>query len=101
MQSFRTNKYVFPGKNANTHLSSPKRAFETVKNKSGLRDFRIHDLRHSFASIAVNNGASLYEVQRLLGHSSSTMTQRYAHLSDKAVKDATDGVAAQIEEVIA
>ncbi|GAB6145008.1 tyrosine-type recombinase/integrase [Desulfocicer niacini] len=101
MRSFKINKYVFPGAKANTHLASPRRLFETVKEKTGIGNFRIHDLRHSFASIAVNNGASLYEVQRLLGHASSNMTQRYAHLSDKAVRDATDGVAAQITEAVA
>lgn len=100
MQTFKTGKYVFPGKKANTHLTSPKRIFESVKKEAGIKGFRIHDLRHTFASIAVNNGATLYEVQRLLGHHSSTMTQRYAHLSDQAVKDATDGVAAQIEEAV-
>jgi len=100
MKSFKTSGYVFPGKDANSHLASPRRAFEIVKEKAGIGNLRIHDLRHSFASIAVNNGATLYEVQRLLGHASSTMTQRYAHLSDKAVRDATDGVAAQIEKAV-
>jgi site-specific recombinase XerD len=46
----------------------------------------LHDLRHTFASIAVQNGASLYEVQKLLGHASSQMTQRYAHLADDSQK---------------
>lgn len=101
MRSFKTNKYVFPGKNANTHLTSPRRVFEAVKEKAGIKGFRIHDCRHSFASMAINNGATLYEVQRLLGHASSTMTQRYAHLSDKAVREATDGVAAQITKTVA
>ena len=45
--------------------------------KAGVRRFRIHDLRHSFASLA---GESLFKVRRLLGHSEATMTQRYAHL---------------------
>ena len=41
----------------------------------------MHDLRHSFASFLVNAGCSLYEVQKILGHASITMTQRYSHLS--------------------
>jgi len=47
----------------------------------GLNDLRVHDLRHSFASALVNAGGTLYDAQRLLGHSSSRMTERYAHLT--------------------
>ena len=50
---------------------------------AGVKRIRIHDLRHSYASALVNNGRSLYEVQTLLGHSTSKMTQRYAHLSNE------------------
>jgi site-specific recombinase XerD len=53
-----------------------------------MPELRIHDLRHSFASFLVNSGRSLYEVQRLLGHTSSRTTQRYAHLSDEALTQA-------------
>ena len=52
-----------------------------VRRAAGLDDLRIHDLRHTFASLLINKGVSLYEVQNLLGHSSMQMTQRYAHLS--------------------
>jgi len=46
-----------------------------------MPELRIHDLRHSFASFLINNGRSLYEVQKILGHSSAKMTERYAHLA--------------------
>lgn len=49
--------------------------------KAGLRKLRVHDLRHTFASHFVMNGGSLHDLQALLGHSSSMMTQRYAHLA--------------------
>ena len=61
-----------------------------------IEGLRIHDLRHSFASLAINAGASLYDVQKLLGHASSQMTQRYAHLQDESVRRATESVARQI-----
>ena len=51
---------------------------------------RIHDLRHSFASFLVNSGVSLYTVQALLGHSNAKTTQRYAHLANQTLLDATD-----------
>ncbi|NBV28181.1 integrase, partial [bacterium] len=43
-------------------------------------DVRMHDLRHSFASLLINSGRSLYEVQKILGHRQAKTTQRYAHL---------------------
>ena len=56
-------------------------AWYIARDAAGLADVRIHDLRHTFASLLVNQGVSLYEVQTLLGHSSIQMTQRYAHLA--------------------
>ena len=53
---------------------------------------RLHDLRHSFASFLVNSGHSLYEVQRLLGHSQISTTQRYAHLSEERLLAASNDV---------
>ena len=55
-----------------------KRAKAAAALPIGLR---LYDLRHNFASIAINSGASLYEVGRLLGHSQLSTTSRYAHLS--------------------
>ena len=56
-------------------------AWDTARKHAGLSDVRIHDLRHSFASLLINSGRTLYEVQHLLGHSQVKTTQRYAHLS--------------------
>jgi integrase len=88
--------YVFPGKNRGEHLAEPRKTFEGVRDALGLGDLHLHDLRHTFASVAVQNGASLFEVQKLLGHASSQMTQRYAHLGDASMRAVTDGVAAQM-----
>ena len=65
-------------------------AWVTARRRAGLDDLRIHDLRHSFASFLINNGRSLYEVQRILGHSSARMTERYAHLSHDTLLAATN-----------
>jgi len=56
-------------------------SWDRARTKAGLADVRLHDLRHSFASLLVNGGRTLYEVQRILGHSQSRTTQRYAHLN--------------------
>ncbi len=53
---------------------------------------RIHDLRHTFASLLVNAGHSLYEVQKLLGHSDPRTTMRYAHLGQDSLVAAAETV---------
>ncbi|MCL4555641.1 MAG: site-specific integrase [Gammaproteobacteria bacterium] len=67
-------------------------AWDTIRNRVGLSDVRLHDLRHSFASFLVNNGRSLYEVQKLLGHHDPKVTMRYAHLAPGALIDAANVV---------
>jgi len=56
-------------------------AWNTARKNVGLSDVRMHDLRHSFASLLINSGRTLYEVQHILGHTQVKTTQRYAHLS--------------------
>ena len=71
-------------------------AWNNARIRAGLPDFRIHDLRHSFASYLVNAGRSLYEVQELLGHADIKTTSRYAHLSRERLVAAVE-VVPQIE----
>ena len=68
-----------------------------MRIEAGLPHLRIHDLRHQYASFLVNSGRTLYEVQQILGHSDPTVTQRYAHLSTRALQDAADSASAIIE----
>ena len=56
------------------------RAWRTALKRAGLDDFRWHDLRHSCASLLVQNGANLSEVAALLGHKDIRMSHRYSHL---------------------
>lgn len=71
---------VFPGYQGKERHDI-ERAWANIKNKAGLpKEYRLHDLRHTFASRLVAKGASLYIVQKLLRHRSPTMTMRYAHL---------------------
>ena len=67
-------------------------SWNNARIRAGLPEFRIHDLRHSFASYLVNAGRSLYEVQELLGHADIKTTSRYAHLSRERLVAAVEVV---------
>ena len=57
------------------------RALKKACERAKIADFRFHDLRHTFATLLINEGVDLYTVQKLLGHKDGRMTQRYAHLT--------------------
>ncbi|UVT18541.1 MAG: site-specific integrase [Nitrospira sp.] len=63
------------------------REFCEARDRAGIPDFRFHDMRHTFATRLVQRGIDLYKVQRLLGHKTGTMTQRYAHHSPESLRD--------------
>jgi integrase len=65
------------------------RAWQSIRREAGLADVRLHDLRHSFASLLASSGTSLQVIGALLGHSQISTTQRYAHLLDDALRSAT------------
>ena len=83
--------YLFPSNQNNSKpLQKLDYYWHKIRTKANLEDVRIHDLRHTFASTLVNNGISLYEVQKLLGHSNIAVTQRYAHLANESLFKAVD-----------
>ena len=86
------NPWIFPNPKAGKPCVSIYYSWDTARKQAGLADVRIHDLRHSFASLLVNAGNSLYTVQKILGHTQIKTTQRYAHLSQDTLIDAANVV---------
>ena len=76
-------------------LSDLQPFWQRVRARAGLKDVRIHDLRHTFASTAVAAGQGLPIIGKLLGHTQVQTTARYAHLAADPVKSAADRVSAR------
>lgn len=84
--------WLFPGHVEGKPLSDLYLFWNKLRHELGLADVRIHDLRHTFASFLVNTGHSLYEVQKMLGHSDPRTTTRYAHLGQASLLAAAEVV---------
>ncbi len=82
--------YIFPSPITHRPSASLHFPWHRIRCRAGLRDVRLHDLRHSFASFLVNSGVSLYVVQGLLGHANARATQRYAHLMPETLARAAE-----------
>ncbi len=86
--------YVLPNPKTKKPYVSFFYSWDTARKQAGLPEVRVHDLRHSMASFLVNSGRSLYEVQKILGHTQLKTTQRYAHLSQETLLEAVDSLGA-------
>ena len=86
----RQSKFVFPGVRPDTHFTGIQKPWQRIRLNAGLPDVRIHDLRHCFASTAVAHGESLYLVGAVLGHRTTSTTQRYAHLAMQPILDSAN-----------
>jgi integrase len=81
--------FLFPGPVEGKPIQDIKKSWATICKKANLEDFHLHDLRHTYASHLVSSGLSLSIVGKLLGHTQAATTQRYAHLADSALREAT------------
>jgi integrase len=86
------SEWIFTNPKTNKPYTRFYKSWDRARRIANLADVRIHDLRHSFASFLVNSGRSIYEVQKILGHSDVRVTQRYAHLSQNTLTDAANKV---------
>lgn len=86
------SEYVFPSNGREGHLVEIRRVWRNLCREGCIEECRLHDLRHSFASVIVSNGGNLELIGSLLGHSQASTTKRYAHLFDAPMREATEFV---------
>jgi len=87
INNYPANPWVFCRKDG-SQILSVRRSFLAACRTAGLKDFRIHDMRHTFAAWLVSDGVALTEVRDLLGHSTVKVTERYAHLAPENLRKA-------------
>jgi integrase len=96
----RISRYVIAGAKPDEPYKNLSRAWIVARAYAGLGDVRLHDLRHSYASLAVSRGVSLALVGKLLGHKVSATTQRYAHIARDVTASINDELGAAMQAAI-
>ena len=94
------NPYVIVGEVEGQHLVNLQKTWLRVRKRAGVDDVRMHDLRHTYASVAVMNGIDPFTLKEILGHKSLQTTLRYAHLADDAVQKAAGSVASRLGQAL-
>lgn len=91
----RASRWVFPSPRSNNHMSADflHLFWREVRIEAGIEDIRCHDLRHTYASVAVAQGETILMIGRLLGHNDPATTLKYTHLADAAVFEAAETLA--------
>ena len=92
----RVGPYVVPGDNPAQPRHDLKRPWDAVTKHAGLVGVRLHDLRHTYASFGAGGGLGLPIIGRLLGHSQTATTARYAHLDNDPLRRASEAIAGRI-----
>ncbi len=94
------NPHVICSERDGKHFVGLQKVWKKVRKTAGIQDVRLHDLRHSFASVGARSGESLLVIGKVLGHRTSAATSRYAHLSDDPVRLATEAVSTSIDRML-
>jgi len=94
------NPFVIQGFKPRSPLSTVTPPWYRLRKLAGIEDVRLHDLRHTFASMGASAGLSLPLIGSLLGHSQAATTQRYAHLSADPVREAAEAIGASLSAIV-
>ena len=93
---FKDCPWLLPNPKTKEPFTDIKHPWETARKAAGLGNLHLHDLRHSFASFAVNAGIDLFAVGRILGHADHQSTMRYSHLANETLMKAVEAGALQM-----
>ncbi|MEZ5816764.1 MAG: site-specific integrase [Hyphomicrobiaceae bacterium] len=88
--------YVIAGESSDAPRADLKRPWQVVVRHAGLKGVRLHDLRHTYASIGAGSGLGLPIIGKLLGHADSRTTERYAHLDNDPLRKATNTIGSSL-----
>ena len=91
----RRGAWIFPARRRRSFFNPEMIHYywQKVRDEAGLGDVRLHDLRHSYASVALLNGATVPTIAKLLGHNDTATTLKYTHLNHAAIREAVEAVA--------
>jgi integrase len=92
--------YVLRGARLGKHIVNIQNSWKKIRNLTEVQDTRIHDLRHTFASLAIKQGLDLYRISKLLGHRNIQTTTRYAHIAKNDLIESAEVVGKVFEEIL-
>ena len=92
--------WLFPARPPTRPVDNIEYQWHRIRDEAGLPGLRLHDLRHSWASVAAINDVDMVTVAKLLGHALVETTERYVHLSDRTAQDAADRVSNRIHAAL-
>ena len=95
------SEYVFPASSGGGKFQGVERVWQKTRIAAGFPSLRLHDLRHSFASVGLARGDALAIIGAILGHADVKTTDRYAHLADDPVKNAANEISKSIHAAFA
>ncbi len=96
----KIDHYVIASERPGQPRPDLKRTWKTILKRAELKGVRIHDLRHTFASVGAGASLGLPMIGKLLGHTQASTTQRYAHLDADPLKRASNMIAGQIAQAM-
>lgn len=92
----RASEWIIPGRVHGARLVNLSKPWQRIRTAAGLEDVRLHDLRHTHASVGVSGGTSLHVLGGLLGHRQPRTTARYGHIQDDPLRRASDAIGARL-----
>jgi len=94
------NAYVLPGRKKGKHIVGVQHVWQRIRKAADIGNVRLHDLRHSYASVGAAAGLGLPIIGALLGHTQASTTQRYAHLAGDPLKAAAELISGKIDQAM-